>query len=208
MSAQLGNKCWYTEAELVGANLTIDHYRQKCDNWWLAFDVRNFRVACPFASSPKHNEEHGCAGGKGDNFPLIPPSVRGTDEESIKLERPVILDPCKKEDCDLLAFQADGRAILHPIYADDPIAKERVETSKILLNIDHPDFNSKRERLYHDIAEDVKAYEALPEDSEPRADIRNRMGRRRAPNAAFSTAARYYLQVHRHLGWVEELLRQ
>lgn len=107
----------------------------------------------------------------------------------------------------MLAFQADGRPILHPLYADDPVAKERVETSKILLNIDHPDFNAKRERLYHDIAEDVKTYEALPENSGSRADIRNRMERRLAANASFSTAARYYLQVHRHLNWVEELLK-
>src|SRR4051794_25391405 len=68
MTIQLGNKCWYTEAELVGADLTIDHYRPKCDYWWLAFDVGNYRIACPFANSPKHNEKHGCAGGKGDNF--------------------------------------------------------------------------------------------------------------------------------------------
>jgi hypothetical protein len=145
---------------------------------------------------------------KGDNFPLIPPSVRGTDEESIKLERPVILDPCKKEDCDLLAFQADGRPTLNPVYAADLIAKERVEKNKILLNIDHPDFNAKRERLYHDIAEDVKAHEALPADSQSRVDIRVRMERRLAANAPFSTAARYYLQVHRNLTWVEELLKE
>ena len=75
---------------------------------------------------------------------------------------PVILDPCKKEDCDLLAFQGDGRPVLNPAYADDPIARRRVEDSKVLLNLDHPDFNSKREQLYHDIAEDVNAYEALP----------------------------------------------
>ncbi len=206
MTVQLGNKCWYTEAELVGADLTIDHYRPKCDYWWLAFDVRNYRIACPFANSPKHNEEHGCAGGKGDSFPLLPPSIRGTDDETIKREKPVILDPCKKEDCDLLAFQADGRPVLHPAYAADPIAKERVEKSKILLNIDHPDFNAKRERLCRDIAEDVKIHEALPEDSESSADIRSRMERRLAANAPFSTAARYYLQVHRHLSWVEELL--
>src|SRR5882724_10543773 len=81
MTAHLGNKCWYTEAELVGADLAIDHYRPKCDYWWLAFDVSNYRVACPFANSPKHNAEHGCAGGKGDSFPLLPPksAVRTTN---------------------------------------------------------------------------------------------------------------------------------
>ena len=53
MTAQLGNKCWHTEAELVEADLTIDHYRPKCDYWWLAFDVSNYRIAYPFANSPK-----------------------------------------------------------------------------------------------------------------------------------------------------------
>src|SRR4030081_2142396 len=55
MTVRLGNKCWYTEAELVGADLTIDHYRPKRDYWWLAFEVSNYRIACPFANSPKHN---------------------------------------------------------------------------------------------------------------------------------------------------------
>jgi hypothetical protein len=208
MTTQIGNKCWYTEVELVGADLTIDHYHPKCDYWWLAFDVTNYRIACPFANSPRHNEEHGCAGGKGDSFPLLPPGIHGTDESSIKLEWPVILDPCKKEDCDLLAFQADGRPVLNPANAGDPIARRRVEESKVLLNLDHPDLNSKREQLYHDIVDDVSAYEALPEDSQPRMNIRNRMERRLAANAPFSTAARYYLQVHRHLSWVEELLKR
>src|SRR5688572_22009982 len=65
LTAKLGNKCWYTEVELVGAHLTIDHYRPVCDYWWLAYDAENYRVACPFANSPEHNKEHGCKGGKG-----------------------------------------------------------------------------------------------------------------------------------------------
>lgn len=107
----------------------------------------------------------------------------------------------------LLAFQADGRPVLNPAYADDPIASRRVEESKVLLNLDHPDFNSKREQLYRHIGEDVKAHEALPEDSSSRVAIRVRMEKRLAANAPFSTAARYYLQVHRNLSWVEELLK-
>ena len=77
----------------------------------------------------------------------------------------------------------------------------------MFLNLDHPDFNSKREQLYHYIAEDVNTYEALPADSPSRTTIRGRMEQRLAVNAPFSTAARYYLQLHRHLSWVEDLLR-
>jgi len=206
LTAKLGNKCWYTEVELVGAHLTIDHYRPVCDYWWLAYDPENYRVACPYANSPEHNKEHGCAGGKGEQFPLFAPAQRAKSKEELGIEAPVILDPCNEEDCDLLAFQADGRPVLNPEKTDVPNAKERVETSKILLNLDHPDFNSKREQLCRLIAEDVRTYEELPETSESRIAIRNRLAGRLMASAPFSTAARFYLRLHRDFDWVEELL--
>ncbi len=208
LTAQLGKKCWYTEVELIGAPLAIDHYRPVCDYWWLAFDAENYRVACPWANSPEHNAQHGCAGGKGDNFPLLPPAPRATMKNELPNERPVILDPCSPEDCGLLAFQADGRPILNPAFAGDAIARQRVDESKILLNLDHADFNTKREQMCNAIADDVRAYEALPANSPERVTIHNRLLARLATNAAFSTAARFYLQLHRHLDWVENVLNQ
>lgn len=207
MIEHLGKKCWYTEAELVGADPTIDHYRPKCDYWWLAFDVENYRVASPYANSPKHNEEHGCAGGKGDNFPLLVPSIRATCKTKIRLEKPVILDPCKRGDCDLLTFEVDGRPRLNPAYATDLTAGKRVDESMLLLNLDHPDFNSKREQLYHDILDDVATYEALPAESPLRATIHSRLEKRLAAKSAFSTAARHYLRFRLDLKWVQNLLK-
>ena len=204
--ATLGNKCWYTEVELVGGHLTIDHYRPVCDYWWLAYDAENYRVACPYTNSPEHNAEHGCQGGKGDQFPLLAPGQRATAKEELDIEAPVILDPCSEGDCELLAFQADGRPVLNPKKTDVPNAQERVEASKILLNLDHPEFNSKREQLCRLIAEDVRTYEELSEASELRVTIRDRLAERLAVSASFSTAARFYLRLHRHLDWVEELL--
>lgn len=206
LTAKLGNKCWYTEVELVGAHLTIDHYRPVCDYWWLAYDAENYRVACPYANSPAHNKEHGCAGGKGDQFPLFAPGQRAQAKEELAIEVPVILDPCNKEDCDLLAFQADGRPVVNPEKTNIPNAEERVEISKILLNLDHPDFNSKREQLCRLIADDVRTYEELAETSELRITIRDRLAGRLAASAPFSTAARFYIRLHRHFEWVEELL--
>ena len=121
-------------------------------------------------------------------------------------ERPVILDPCSAADCELLAFQADGRPILNPTFAGDAIAKQRVDESKILLNLDHPAFNSKREQLCRDTADDVRIHEALPANSAERVTVRTRIERRLAPMAAFSTAARFYLSLHRNLTWVEEII--
>lgn len=207
LTIKLGNKCWYTEAELVGAPLGIDHFRPVCDYWWLAFAVDNYRVACAFANSPEHNKLHGCAGGKGDKFPLIS-GQRATGRNKLKLERPLILDPCDRAECELVAFQADGRPVLNPAHSADPIALKRVEGSKILLNLDHPDFNSKREQLCNAIAEDVEMYEVLPEGAASRAAIVARLKVRVSEKAPFSSAARYYLKLHRDLAWVEALLAQ
>jgi hypothetical protein len=203
---QLGKKCWYTEVELVGAPLSIDHFRPTCDYWWLAFEARNYRVACTFANSPQHNPLHGCAGGKGDAFPLLGTGLRAKGRNKLRCEKPVILDPCNKADCDLVAFQADGRPVLNPAHAADPIALWRVEKSKILLNLDHPDFNSKREQLCNEIAEDVQTYEGMPDGAASRSILRARLEGRLAPRAPFSSAAKYYLRLHRHLDWVEALL--
>lgn len=206
LTATFGQKCWYTEVELIGAPLAIDHYRPVCDYWWLAFDAENYRVSCPWANSPEHNAQHGCAGGKGDNFPLLPPALRATRRSELPNEQPVILDPCRSQDCDLLAFRADGHPILNPNFAADAVAAQRVEQSKILLNLDHPDFNSKREQLCNAIADDVRIHEALPADSPERVTIRNRLESRLVPNAPFSTAALFYLKLHRHLDWVEDIV--
>ena len=76
----------------------------------------------------------------------------------------------------------------------------------LLLNLDHPDFNSKREQLCREISEDVRTYEELPAASGMRATIRDRIERRLGRDAQFSTAARFYLMLHRHLGWVDDIL--
>lgn len=205
-TAMLGNKCWYTEAELVGASLTIDHYRPKCDYWFLAFSPDNYRVACPYANSPIHNEEHGCGGGKGDKFPLHDETKKAKRPRTTKYEKPIILDPCNEDDCKLIAFLPDGRPVLHPNFAQDPIAKLRVEKSKILLNLDHPNFNSQREQLRRAIDRDVKSHEISVGDPDHQEDIRNSLVQRISQTAPFSIAARQYLSAYRHLAWVPELL--
>jgi hypothetical protein len=206
LTKKLGKKCWYTEAELVGAPLSIDHFRPVSNYWWLAFDAENYRLACAYANSPQHNEIHGRSGGKGHAFPLLGSGRRSTWKNKQRIERPVILDPCLREDCDLVAFQADGRPVINPVHAADDGALGRVEENKVLLNLDHPDFNSKREQLYHDIAHDVKTYEELPASALGRTIIVNRLKTRLSAGAPFSSAARYYLRLHRHLAWVETLL--
>jgi hypothetical protein len=208
ITSVVGKKCWYTEYDLSGAALVVDHYRPIRDYWWLTYDVENYRIACPWANSSEHNALHGRSGGKGKEFPLLAPGLRAKGKKKLRVEKPVILDPCNAADCALLAFQADGRPVLHPNFAGDPTARRRVEESKILLNLDHPDFNSKREQLCNEIALAVRTHEALPAVAAEKAAIRNALGDKIASDANFSTAARFYLQLHRHLDWVETLLNR
>lgn len=206
-TAILGKKCWYTEVELVGAPLVVDHFRPVCDYWWLAYDPENYRIACPWSNSFEYNPLYGIAGGKGEKFPLLAPGIRASGKRKLRIERPVILDPCVARDCELLAFQADGRPVLNPVLGGDPLALHRVEQSKILLNLDHPEFNSKREQLCNAIADDVRMHEAFAAGNPEQVTIKNRLADRLAPKAPYSVAARFYLKIHRHLDWVETLLK-
>lgn len=206
LTNNLGKKCWYTEAELVGTSLTIDHYRPVSKYWWLAFAMENYRVACAFANSPQYNALQGRVGGKGDAFPLLPPGRQATWRLQTRRERPVLLDPCDKNDCDLISFQPDGRPVINPIRSTDTIASERLQESMILLNLDHPDFNTKREQLCRNIAGEVLTIEALAIGSLARTFNIDRLAERLGERAPFSSAARHYLQFHRHLLWVEDLL--
>lgn len=208
ITKRMGHKCWYTEVELVGAPLTIDHFRPVSNYWWLAFSADNYRLACSYSNSPQHNPLYGCAGGKGDAFPLLPPGRRATSTDRRRRERPVLLDPCDKNDCEFVVFQADGRPVVNPLRAHEPSVRLRVEESKVLLNLDHPDFNTKREQLCNDIEDDVKTYEALPSNSPLRDIVSARLRRRIGSKAPFSSAARCYLKFHRHLKWVDEMLAE
>lgn len=208
LADRIGNKCWYTEVELTGAPLHVDHFRPVEKYWWLAFEAENYRLACHWSNSERENSLYGRSGGKSNHFPLIDEAHRAKGKKGIRIEKPIILDPCDPNDCKLIAFQADGRPVINPTYETDPIAKRRVEESKILLNLDHPDFNSKREQLRNEIQSDVQVYEALHPNSSERDLIRDRLAARIEPDAPFSTAARYYLQHHRYLDWVEEILNR
>lgn len=202
LTTLFGKKCWYSEARLVGAPLTIDHYRPKIHYWWLAFNPDNYRVACPLVNSP------GGEGGKARHFPLLTPGIPAQAPGSIDQGDPVLLDPCRSDDVALLAFQSDGRPVLHPAHASDPIAQHRVAESKILLNLDHPDFNAERAELYHTIQREVAAIEALPIGSVPRQQMQEHLESRMKPDAPYSTAACFYLMPHRHLPWVQEMINR
>lgn len=203
-----GKKCWYTEVMPLGSDLTIDHYRPKRHYRWMAFAPENFRVACAYSNSQHFNSEHDCNGGKGDLFPLMSGTARATDSEALEFENPIILDPCNPSDCDLLAFQSDGRPVIHPHHAKDAEACLRVEASKLLLNLDHPELNKARETLYHIIRKAVSRHEELPEGSAAKLEIEDELEAMLTIKAQFSVAAWFYLGCYRNKPWVGHLMHK
>lgn len=143
LSKQSHEKCWYCETCEVRSDNPIDHFRPKnnveeCVDhpgyWWLAFDWKNYRYACTYCNSHRVNVE--TTGGKHDHFPLLPPRVWNVCEADTNNERPVLLDPCDADDCDLLTFDINGRACSTTLdeHTEEYI---RADTSITLYHLNH-----------------------------------------------------------------------
>jgi uncharacterized protein (TIGR02646 family) len=117
-------KCWYTEARDKVSYWEVDHYRPKKLYPWLAFDWRNFRLC-----GGKPNRK------KTDEFPLEDESSRASavlpDSSD---ERPLLLDPVRWGDPDLLTFKADGEPTC-AIPADEMTVRRVRETVSALARI-------------------------------------------------------------------------
>lgn len=117
-------KCWYSEAKDRVSYWHVDHYRPKSLYPWLAFDWRNMRLCGGMPNVAKSND-----------FPLDDETARATvANTSTDLEVPLLLDPVRWGDPDLLTFNGAGE----PTCAEprDAVAALRVKLSAKLLNLD------------------------------------------------------------------------
>jgi hypothetical protein len=211
-------KCWYTETKNPGCLNDVEHYRPKAKvtdgignvvhwYWFLAFNPINYRLSSQLPNRLNENPVLGETGGKGNKFPLLPGSPRATDLAGLGAERPIILDPCSEADTGLLEFQPDGRPVLSMRYVGDPAAEERVEQSKLLLNLDYPTFNEDRESLYNTIKMMIERGDRYIRDGIPAIDdVKNDLRDMMSPDAAYSKAAECYIRCFRDRAWVEELI--
>lgn len=142
------DKCWYSEAKDLFSVPEVEHFRPKkrCKRvargaladgyWWLAFEWSNYRI-CGKVGNAK----------KGDFFPLATNSpIAAHGGLGIANEIPLLLDPARAGDPDLLSFDEDGSCGPH---ADaDQFTKHRVETTRQRLNLDHPRIKKARQRVW------------------------------------------------------------
>lgn len=160
------SKCWYTEVSFAGFDIDIDHFRPKsaikqykdyyynselcdCGYYWLKNDVLNYRASCTFSNRPRGE------GGKREWFPLKNESPLLT-EGGQEVEIPFLLDPCIREDVELISFM--GNEIKST--STDPFNAERVKVSSELYNLVHTDIKSKRIKVWNEVEKTLEEYEA------------------------------------------------
>lgn len=134
------NRCWFTEAQEFISPFHIEHFRPKgridsikkelkfseqvredweIGYWWLAFNWKNYRLCC-FEVNTSHKKNF---------FPLKHGSIVCTNPfENICDEMPVLIDPCRKEDVDLVTYNM-WEVVPSVIYDKTPEEFERARVS-------------------------------------------------------------------------------
>src|SRR5262249_11950487 len=156
-------KCWYSETPDPHSFFDVDHYRPKLEAKrsidltdpgydWLAFSWDNFRYSAQRSNRISRNEETDESEGKGNWFPLLDGSPRASwDDRCEQNERPVLLDPIKREDVRLLETLDDAR--MGPSRLCIGSARVRVERSIELYGLNLPRLKAARLKVMRDIVE-------------------------------------------------------
>lgn len=211
-------KCWYTESKNPGCLNDVEHFRPKAkvkdklgntDHWYwfLAFDTTNYRLSCHLPNRLNANDVLGETGGKGSKFPLLPGSTRALDKAAVAAERPLFLDPSVEADTDLLEFLPDGRPVISPHFASNADLAQRVDKSKLFLNLDFSTFNEDREKLYNRVKQLVERGDGyFRHGNVALEDVKNDLSALMRPDAEYSKAAECYIRCFRDRKWIEELL--
>jgi hypothetical protein len=167
----VGNKCWYSEVSLSGADPNIDHFRPKgrvveVDNdtfektgnisdgyWWLAFEPKNYRLSCMHSNQRRVDEQ--TAGGKWDFFPVVGLRAPEGTEWDLIGENVLPFDPCSAIDMALMWFDPDGKPGLR---RQKPSAEEvrRLKVTTWLFHLDKKETAQERSAYVEGIRKDLK----------------------------------------------------
>lgn len=174
----VGNKCWYSEVDLTGADPNIDHFRPKnrvkeidIDTltvngvetngyWWLAFEPLNFRLACMHSNQRRVDET--TEGGKWDFFPVE--GARAAELTALDLitERILPLDPCSATDVSLIWFGPDGTpGFRNWRRSPTPYEEKRLKVTIWLFHLDKIEISTQRVNAIEEIKSDLKYADAI-----------------------------------------------
>ncbi len=158
------NKCWYTECDLTGHDVWIDHFRPKgavvqygdyyynaplrdCGYTWLINDPQNYRACCVIANRIT------AGAGKGNYFPLKENSPLLT-QIGTEIEETLLLDPCNRDEVELFMFF--GAEI--QCTSEDETNKTRVTISSHIYNMSNGDIRTARSRVWEEITKTWSEY--------------------------------------------------
>lgn len=180
-----GNKCWYSEVPLEGAEPNVDHFRPKgqvrevdedLNNtkatspgyWWLAFERRNFRLSSTHANQRRVDTD--TDGGKWDYFPIIDARTAERTPWLQITENILALDPCSASDVSLLWFDPDGKPCCSEWKRQpNELDQRRVRTSVWLYHLNKSEIEIKRgnhmRQIRTDLAEADAQYQLWNRDS-------------------------------------------
>lgn len=173
--AIVGKKCWYSESTNLGAKNPIDHFRPKADKIkviplyqsishllnqldltegigysFLKFEFSNYRYACDIVNSPLTDiTPDQTTRGKWDFFPIQANSPRATSLTEIFNERHCLLDPCKREDVEMLTFREGGQIEPHKDILEDSWEYCRVKVSLEVYHLHYFYFREDRTQVWN-----------------------------------------------------------
>ena len=208
------DKCWYCECKQERSDLHVDHFRPKGrvsgekdqdGYWWLAFDWRNFRLACTFCNCVRTDSETDESGGKGNKFPIFdaPPRMRRLFDQS---DRTKLLDPVIRLDVEKLTFTRNG--LPAPVAIDEMSEDwKRVEETIEVFHLRETRLKRAREELATEIDGEVLVADRCYQngDLESFTTMADRLISRIRLDAKYATFARVILRCHRDKDWVETL---
>lgn len=136
----------------------VDHYRPKKIYPWLAFDWRNFRLC---GSRPNRR--------KTDRFPLEDESQRASaTSPDLNAERPLLLDPVRWGDPELMTFKADGEPTC--AVPADALAVARVRETVSTLELDSAILCEERRAKWRECETKLKKLRELVDKARQRAN--------------------------------------
>jgi uncharacterized protein (TIGR02646 family) len=208
------DKCWYCECKQERSDLHVDHFRPKgrvtgekdhAGYWWLAFDWRNFRLACTFCNCIREDSETDESGGKGTKFPIFdpPPRMRRPLDQP---DRTRLLDPVIRVDVEKLTFTRNG--LPAPITTDEASEDwERVEETIEVFHLRETRLKRAREELATEIDGEVLVADRCYRSGDMTSftTMADKLISRIRLDAKYATFARIILRCHRDKDWVETL---
>lgn len=211
------DKCWYCECKQERSDMHVDHFRPKNlitdakghpGYWWLAFDWRNFRLACTFCNCVREDTEREESGGKGNKFPIIEPPAR-MRRASSPIDRPKLLDPVILREVGYLMFRPNG--VPEPASKDTNSEEfKRAEETISTFNLRHTRLKRSREAVGIDLEQAIHLANAAygSGDMDKFEVFADRIIGRVRNDSPYSTYARSILASHRDLEWVDHLWNQ